>query len=116
MRIQSFRDYQRIEVACGDYWLRLPDTPEGINKKYELEQQRLQDEREVEAKRKADEKQAQRDAKLTKRKKIIQQFFGDSPYITQIITSVIGGLISGIIIATIIEPIPRLFRYILSFF
>ena len=108
----DFKNYQPLVVACDEYSLRLPDTPAGINKKYELEQQRLQREREAEEKRKEDEEQAQKDAKWKKRKEKFQQFFGDSPYITQIITSVIGGLISGVFIATIVEPIPRLFMYI----
>ena len=93
-----------------------PDTPEGINKKYALEQQRLQREREEEEKSKENEEQAQKDAKWEKRKEKFQQFFGGSPYITQIITSTIGGLTGGIILTTIVEPIPRLFRWIISFF
>ena len=116
VRVQSFKDYERIEVACTEYWLRLRDTPEGINKKYELEQQRLQREREAEEKGKEDEEKAKRDRKWKKRKEKFQQLFGDSPYITQITTSTIGGLIGGIILTTIVEPIPRLFRWILSFF
>ena len=118
--IHSFENYQPLWVACTVKQLRLDDTPEGINKKYELEQQRLQREQEEEEKRKEDEEQAQKDAKWRKIKEKIHEFFGKSPYITQIITSVIGGLISGLIsgvfIATIVEPIPRLFRWIISFF
>ena len=110
--IQSFKNYQPLLAACTEYWLRLDDTPEGINKRYERDQQRLQREREAEEKRKAGEEQAQKDAKRRKRKESIQQFFGDSPYITQITTSAIGGVISGIILATIFNPIPRLFMYI----
>ena len=110
--IHNFERYQPLWAACTADQLRLDDTPEGINKKYERDQQRLQREREAEEKRKEDEEQAQKDAKWEKRKEKFQQFFGDSPYITQIITSIIGGLISGIIIATIVEPIPRLFKYI----
>ena len=116
----DFKNYQPLLVACDEYSLRLPDTPAGINKKYELEQQRLQEEREEEEKRKEDEEQAQKDARWRKIKEKIHEFFGKSPYITQIITSVIGGLISGLIsgvfIATIVEPIPRLFRWIISLF
>ena len=116
----DFKNYQPLAVACDEYSLRLPDTPAGINKKYELEQQRLQEEHEAEEKRKEDEEQAQKDARWRKIKEKIHEFFGKSPYITQIITSVIGGLISGLIsgvfIATIVEPIPRLFRWIISLF
>lgn len=122
--IGNIKLYEPLLVACPDYYnqgsLRLPDTPEGIKRKYDLEQQRLQLKREAEERREVDEKQAQKDAKWRKRKEAIHQFFGKSPYITQIITSVIGGLISGLIsgvfIATIVEPIPRLFRWIISLF
>lgn len=114
--IHSFENYQPLLAAGTDRRLRLPDTPEGINHKSKLEQQRLQGEREAEEKRKEEEEQARKDARLRERKEKFQQFFGDSPYITQITTSAIGGLISGIIIATIVEPIPRLFRWIISFF
>ena len=120
VRIQSFKDYEPLTAACTEYSLRLPDTPEGINKKYELEQQRLQREQEEEEKSKENEEQARKDARWRKIKEKIHEFFGRSPYITQIITSVIGGLISGLIsgvfIATIVEPIPRLFRWIISLF
>ena len=114
--IHSFENYQPLLAACTEYPLRLDDTPEGINKKYEREQQRLQREREEEEKRMEDEEKAQTDAKWRERKEKFQQFFGDSPYITQIITSTIGGLIGGIILTTIVEPIPRLFRWIISLF
>ena len=114
--IHSFENYQPLLAACTEYRLRLDDTPEGINKRYEREQQRLQREHEAEEKRKEDEEQAKKDRKWKKRKETFQQFFGDSPYITQITTSTIGGLIGGIILTTIVEPIPRLFRWIISFF
>ena len=114
--INNFKSYEPLIVACDEYSLRLPDTPEGINKKYALEQQRLQREQEEEEKSKEDEKQGKKDAKWRERIEKFQQFFGESPYITQIITSTIGGLIGGIILTTIVEPIPRLFRWIISFF
>ena len=118
--IHSFENYQPLLVACTANQLRLDDTPEGIKKKYEREQQRLQREHEEEEKRREDEEQAQKDARWRKIKEKIHEFFGKSPYITQIITSVIGGLISGLIsgvfIATVVEPIPRLFRWIISLF
>ena len=44
VRVQSFKDYERIEVACTEYWLRLRDTPKGIKKKQKLQEQRLQKE------------------------------------------------------------------------
>ena len=114
--IHSFENYQPLLAACTEYRLRLDDTPEGINKRYEREQQRLQLERDAEEKHKEDEELARKDAKWRKRKGKFQQLFGESPYITQIITSTIGGLIGGIILTTIVEPIPRLFRWIISFF
>ena len=118
--IHSFENYQPLLAACTDRRLRLDDTPEGINHKYKLKQQRLQEEREAEEKRKEDKERAQKDARWRKIKEKIHDFFGKSPYITQIITSVIGGLISGLIsgvfIATVVEPIPRLFRWIISLF
>ena len=49
--ILNFERYQPLLVACTEYRLRFSDTPEGINKKYALEQQRLQREREEEEKR-----------------------------------------------------------------
>lgn len=114
--IHSFENYQPLLVACTGNQLRLADTPEGINKKYEREQQRLQREREANEKLKEDEEQAQKDAKRAKRTETFQQFFGDRPYITQIIISTIGGLIAGGILTTFVEPIPRLFRWIISSF
>lgn len=117
--IYSFENYQPLLAACTEYPLRLDETPEGINKRYEREQQKLQTEREAEEKRKEDEERAQKGAKWRKIKENIHDFFGKSPYITQIITSVIGGLISGLIsgvfIATVVEPIPNLIRWIVSF-
>ena len=106
--IPSFKDYERIIVACSEYWLRLDDTPEGINKKYELEQQRLQQESD----KKANQEQAEKDTKRRKRKEIVKQFWGKRPYITQIIISAIGGVIGGIILATIVSPIPRILKYL----
>ena len=40
--IHSFENYQPLLVACTRSQLRLPDTREGINKKQELEKQKLQ--------------------------------------------------------------------------
>ena len=114
--IHNFENYQPLLVACTARRLRLPDTPEGIKKKHEREEQRLQQERESEVKRQEGEEQAQKDAKTRKRNESIQQFFGKRPNLNQIIASVIGGVIAGIILTTIVEPIPRLFRWIISLF
>ena len=121
--IHSFENYQPLLAACTEYWLRLDDTDEGVAKKQEIidrrlkaeqdaEEQRLQQEREAKEKREAEEIEARE----RKRKERFQQFFGDSPYITQIIATAIGGVIAGVILTTIVEPIPRLFRYIISLF
>ena len=110
--IHNFENYQPLLAACTEYCLRLDDTPEGINKKYEREQQRLQGVREAEEKRKEEETQARKNAKWTKRKEKVQQLFGDSPYMIQIITTAIGSIIAGIILTTFFSPIPRLFQYI----
>ena len=106
-----FKAYERIIVACTEYWLRLNDTPEGIKKKVGIQEQKLQREQDE----KANEEQARKDARRRKRKKSIQQFFGKRPNLNQIIVSVIGGVIAGIILTTIVNPIPRLFRYIYYF-
>ena len=108
--IHNFESYQPLLVASTTDSIRLLDTPEGVKKKYDREQQRLRLEREAEEKRKENEEQAQKDAKRTKREERIQQFLGERPYTPQIIVSTIGGLIAGIILATIVEPIPRLFK------
>ena len=98
VRIQSFKDYEPLTAACTEYWLRLDDTPEGINKKYELEQQRLQREQE----KKANDEQAQKDAKRRKRKESIQQFLGKRPNLNQIIVAVIATTIAN-------QILPRIF-------
>ena len=106
--IRNFENYQPLLVACAESRLRLLDTPEGIKKKVELEEQRLQREQDE----KANQEQTQKDARWRKRKEKIHQFFGESPYITQIIASAIGGVFAGVILTTIVEPIPRLFLYL----
>ena len=107
--IHDFKSFQPLLVACEGDSIRLPDTPEGIKKKYEREQQRLQRERDAEEKRKEDEEQAQRDAKWTKRKETLKQFFGKRQTINQII---------GIVIATTIanQILPHVFKYIYRLF
>ena len=106
--IQSFKNYEPLTAACEEYWLRLLDTPEGINKKQELQDQRLQQEQDEKVSR----EKAEKDAKRRKRKERFQHFLGERPYTVQIIISTIGGIFGGIILATIFEPIPLLFRYI----
>ena len=100
----DFKNYQPLMVACDKSPLRLPDTPEGINKKYEIEQQRLQSEREEEEKSKENEEQAQKDAETRKRNERIQQFFGKRPNLNQIIVTVIG--------TTIANQIPNIVKFV----
>ena len=106
-----FKAYERIIVACTEYWLRLDDTPEGIKKKVEIEEQRLQREQDE----KTNEEQARKDARRRKRKESIQRFFGKRQNLNQIIVSVIGGVIAGIILTTLVNPIPSLLRDIYHF-
>ena len=78
--IIDFKSYPPLLVACEEYRLRLADTPEGINKKYELKEQRLQRERESEEKRKKDENKAKWENRWNKfeqyldKRKNIQKF------------------------------------------
>ena len=106
-----FKAYERIIVACTESWLRLDDTPEGIQKKVEIEEQRLQREQDE----KTNEEQARKDARRRKRKESIQRFFGKRQNLNQIIVSVIGGVIAGIILTTLVNPIPSLLRDIYHF-
>ena len=106
--IHSFENYQPLLAACTEYWLRLDDTPAGINKKYEREQQRLQREREAEEREKEEEinrKKAEREAKRRKRNESIKQFLGKRPNINQIIVIVIATTVAN-------QILPRLFLYL----
>ena len=100
----DFKNYQPLMVAFDEHSLRLADTPEGINKKYEIEQQRLQSEREEKEKSKENEEQAQKDAETRKRNERIQQFFGKRPNLNQIIVTVIG--------TTIANQIPNIVKFV----
>ena len=102
--INNFKSYEPLIVACDEYSLRLPDTPEGINKKYALEQQRLQREQEEEEKSKENEEQARKDAETRIRNERIQQFFGKRPNLNQIIVTVIG--------TTIANQIPNIVKFV----
>ena len=73
----DFKNYQPLMVACDKSPLRLPDTPGGIKKKVELEEQRLQREQDE----KANQEQTQKDTRWRKRKDSIKQYFwGTSEY------------------------------------
>ena len=100
--IHSFKNFQPLLAACTGRRLRLDDTPEGNNKRYERDQQRKQLERESEVKRKEDEEQAQKDAKRRKIKESIQQYLGKRPNTNQIIITAVG--------TTIANQIPLIFQ------
>lgn len=104
VRIQSFRDYKRIEVACVDYWLRLADTPEGINKKVELEEQRLQREREAEEKRTEEEDKRKKREKWEK----LEQWFAKYPNIFKIGWTILG--------VTVLNQVDHIFKGLKSLF
>ena len=91
--IHNFENYQPLLVACAESRLRLPDTPESINKKYEREQQRLQREREDEVKRKEEEEKRKIEADKAKgREKWVrlEQKFAKYPYTIAIGVAIIG--------------------------
>ena len=77
--IHSFENYQPLLAACTEYPLRLDDTPEGINKKYEREQQRLQREREEEEKRMEDEEKSPNRCQMERTKREVSAIFRGQP-------------------------------------
>ena len=91
--IKDFKNFQPLIVACEENRIRLPDTPEGINKKYELEQQRLRREREEEERRKEEEERRKIEADKAKgREKWVrlEQIFAKYPYTIAIGVAIIG--------------------------
>ena len=91
--IHNFESYHPLLVACTEYPLRLPDTPEGINKKYEREQQRLQREREEEEKREEEEEKRKKEADKAKWREHLDRFeqmFAKYPYTITIGVAIIG--------------------------
>lgn len=99
--IHSFENYQPLLVACTGNQLRLPDSPEGIDKKYEREQQRLQRIQDE----KAQLEEAEKKAKRNKRIESIQNFLGKRLNINQIIVIVIATTVAN-------QILPRLFKYL----
>ena len=95
-----FKAYERIIVACTEYWLRLDDTPEGIKKKVEIEEQRLQREREEEDRRKEEEDRRKRQKKWNR----LEQWLAKYPNIIKI-----GGAIIG---ATVVNQIPNIVKFV----
>ena len=109
--IHSFENYQPLLAACTEYWLRLDDTPEGINHKYKLEQQRLQREREAEEKRKAEEEKRKEEADKAKGREKwdrLEQWFAKYPNILKIGVTILG--------ATVLNQIDHIFNGLKSLF
>ena len=103
--IKDFKNYQPLIVACEENRIRLSDTPEGINKKYALEQQRLQREREEEEKRiEEEEKRKEEEERRKKAEKWeeLEQWLAKYPNIIKI-----GGALLG---ATVLNQIPNIIR------
>ena len=101
----DFKNYQPLVVACDEYSLRLPDTPAGINKKYELEQQRLQREREAEEKRIEEEEKRIEEEERRKnpgKSEKLEQWLAKYPNIIKI-----GGALLG---ATVLNQILLIFK------
>ena len=104
----DFKNYQPLIVACEEYRLRLSDTPEGINHKYKLEQQRLQREREAEEKRKADEEQRKIEADKAKGREKwdrLEQWLAKYPNIMKIGVAIIGTSLTYEILRFIVQKI-----------
>ena len=105
VRIQSFKDYEPLTVACIENELRRTDSTEGIKKKYELEQQRLQREREEEEKRKEEEEKRKIEAGKAKRREKwvrLEQWLAKYSNILKI-----GGAIIG---TTVLNQIPNIIK------
>ena len=91
--IKDFKNFQPLIVACEENRIRLPDTPAGINKKYALEQQRLQREREEEERRVEEEEKRKIEADKAKRREKrvrLEQMFAKYPYTIAIGVAIIG--------------------------
>ena len=94
--IGDFTAYQPLIATFGEFpenSHRLPDTPEGINKKYEIEQQRLQSEREEEEKREEEEEKRKIEADKAQRREKwdrLEQMFAKYPYTIAIGIAIIG--------------------------
>lgn len=107
VKIQSFKDYEPLTAACTEYWLRLDDTPEGINKKYELEQQKLQREREAEERRIEEEKRRKEEEERRKKAEKwdkLEQWLAKYPNILKIGLVIIG--------ATVLNQIPNIVKFV----
>ena len=102
--IKDFKNYQPLIIAFDEHSLRLADTPEGINKKYEIEQQRLQREREEEERLKEEEESLkeeeerlkEEEERREKREKWerLEQWLAKYPNILKIGVAIIGTTIA----------------------
>ena len=108
--IQSFKNYEPLTAACVDWYLRLPDTTEGIKKKNEIEEQRLQ----LEEGKKTQQEEAEKTAKRRKRKESIKQYFGQRPNTNQIIVTVIGTTIANQILPLIFKWLKEIYNLFFS--
>ncbi len=103
--IHSFENYQPLLAACTNRRLRLNDTPEGINKRYEREQQRLQEALEAEVKRREDEEKRKEEADKAKRKEKwdrLEQWLAKYPNTLKIGVTILG--------ATVLNQIDHIFK------
>ena len=98
--IHSFENYQPLLVTCTEYWLRLDDTPEGINKKQELEKQKLQ----READEKASLERRQNKEKWENRWNSLERRLAKRPYITRSIIIVL--------LTTLANQIPNIVKFV----
>ena len=103
--IHDFKRYQPLWVACTADRIRLDDTPEGIKKKHEREEQRLQREREEEERRIEEEErrieEEERRKKAEKWEKL-EQWLAKYSNILKI-----GGTIIG---TTVLNQIPNIIK------
>ena len=98
--IHNFESYQPLLVACTEYRVRLPDTPEGINKKHEREQQRLQREQDEKERLKEEEEKCKKEEEIAKRNEKWEKFeqWLDKRKNTQkFLLGYLGGLLSFLI-------------------
>ena len=98
--IKDFKNYQPLIVACEENPIRLSDTPEGINHKYKLEQQRLQREREAEERRIEKEERRKKEEEIAKRNEKwdkFEQWLDKRKNTQKFLLGYLGGLLSFLI-------------------
>lgn len=105
MSIPNFKAYEPLTVACEKYWLRLPDTPEGIKKKQEFVDQELEKEQDAETRREKERKKE----KWRNFWMVLDGRFSKYPNIRNIAISVIVGIIIGVSSRIIFEVLKNMF-------